>query len=376
MTTANDQVELLLRPRTVWRICGQIALLVAGVYLLSRIAFALGWALIALVLALALEPAIVWLERHRLRRGWAIFLVMGGIVAFLGALAATLVPVLIEQVQGLVGALPGYVDRVRASEELAWANVHLGLLDAMKRELAGAASTVAGSAVAFASTIFYGVAGTVTVIVLTIFMLLFGPALTRALLEWVRPTKRTQIVEVAMQIQKSVGGFVAGSLVVASIGGVVTATAMVIVGVPYYVALGLSMVILGLIPYIGSFIGAVLVTVTAFFSAGVTPAITMAAVVAIYQQIENQLLQPLVQRQTIKMNPLLITLAMLVGTASAGIIGAVLALPVAGALQVIAQRMLARRKASWEHEASEAHPTTETVTSAHLTVGEPRPATS
>ena len=377
MSLESSQVELLLRPRTAWRICGQVLLAAGAVYLVSRVLFALGWVLIALILALALEPTITWLQRHKLRRGLAILLVMSVIVGLLGALAATLVPLLVEQVQSLVGSIPTWLDRVRASEELAWANIHLGLLDAVKREIAGAASAAAGSAVAIAATAFYGLAGTLTVIALTVFMLLFGPGLIHATLEWVNPEKRAHFVELATRIQKSVGGFVAGSLVIATIGGLVTAVAMIVIGLPYYVPLGLLMVILGLIPYIGPVIGGVMVTGTAFLAEGSTKAITMIAVFLVYQQIENQLLQPLVQRHTIKMNPLLIALAMLVGTASAGIIGAVLTLPIAGALQVLAQSALSERKRRWERDASGTSGTsgtTETNDSGAPTLGEAQPA--
>ena len=371
MSLESSQVELLLRPSTAWRICGQVLLAAGAVYLVSRVLFALGWVLIALILALALEPAITWLQRHKLRRGLAILLVMSVIVGLLGALAATLVPLLVEQVQSLVGSIPTWLDRMRASEELAWANIHLGLLDAVKREIAGAASAAAGSAVAIASTAFYGLAGTLTVIALTVFMLLFGPGLIHATLEWVNPEKRAHFVELATRIQKSVGGFVAGSLVIATIGGLVTAVAMIVIGLPYYVPLGLFMVILGLIPYIGPVIGGVMVTGTAFLAEGSTKAITMIAVFLVYQQIENQLLQPLVQRHTIKMNPLLIALAMLVGTASAGIIGAVLTLPIAGALQVLAQSALSERKQRWERDASG---TKAPIDAGAPTLGEAQPA--
>ena len=371
--TETAEVELVLRPRAVWRVCGQVLLVAGAVYLLSRIMFALGWVLIALVLALALEPAILWLERHKLRRGLAILLVMGSVVALLVALAATMVPLLIEQVQAHIETAPTWIDRLRGSKELAWANVHLGLLDALKREIAGAASAAAGSAVALASSVMYGLAGTLTVVALTVFMLLFGPGLIRAVLEWINPAKRSQLVEVATQIQKSVGGFVAGSLVIATIGGFVTAIAMIVVGVPYYLPLGLLMVLLGLIPYVGSFIGGVLVTGTAFLAVGLAPAIKVAVVFIVYQQVENQLLQPLVQRHTIKMNPLLIALAMLVGTASAGVIGAVLTLPIAGALQVVAQGALARRKLRWESSVSTAKDSTAGVDVGEVQAVHPAP---
>ena len=347
MSTERSEVELHVRPSAFWKLCGQVLLVAGALYLISRVAFVVAWVLVALVLALALEPAVVRLERRGLKRGLAIAIVMGLVVGLLVALGATLVPLLVEQARAFFEAAPTWIDRLRASEAMAWATAHLGLVDAVRNEVATAATAAAGSAVALVQGVLYGLAATITVIALTVFMLLFGPAVARATLEWVEPARREHVVSLAVQMQRSVGGYVAGALVVATVGGVVTAVAMLALGIPYYVPLGLLMVVLGLIPYIGPVIGGVLVSGAAFLSSGVTAGLVMLGVFVVYQQIENHLLQPLVQRHTIKMNPLLIALAMLVGTASAGVIGAVLALPIAGAVQVIAESALARRQQRW-----------------------------
>jgi predicted PurR-regulated permease PerM len=118
-------------------------------------------------------------------------------------------------------------------------------------------------------------------------------------------------------------------------------------GVPYFLPLGLAMAVLGLIPFIGAALGGLLVVGTTFASAGTRAGFITLAVFLVYQQVENHLLQPFIQRKTLRMNPLLIAMAMLVGTAFAGILGALLALPVAGAVQVIAQDRLTRRQEQW-----------------------------
>jgi putative heme transporter len=105
--------------------------------------------------------------------------------------------------------------------------------------------------------------------------------------------------------------------------------------------------VLGVIPWIGSALGAVLVVGTTFASQGGKPALIVLAIYLVYQQLEGHLLQPLVQRHTIRMNPLLIILVMLVGTAFTGLLGALLALPVAGAVQVYMQDLHERKKAQW-----------------------------
>jgi predicted PurR-regulated permease PerM len=95
------------------------------------------------------------------------------------------------------------------------------------------------------------------------------------------------------------------------------------------------MFILGIIPYIGPTLAAVLIVGTTFAAAGLTPGIVMTVLVVLYQVAENNLLQPLVQRRTIQMNPLIIFLAFLIGASLAGVLGALLALPVAGVIQIV-----------------------------------------
>jgi predicted PurR-regulated permease PerM len=152
---------------------------------------------------------------------------------------------------------------------------------------------------------------------------------------------------VALRIHRCVGRYVAGSVLISLIGGGVTMVTLFLLGVPYFLPLGLMMAVLGLIPFIGAFIGGVLIVGTTFASAGPHAGLIALVVFLAYQQVENHLLQPFIQRRTLRMNPLLIALAMLAGTAFAGILGALLALPVAGAVQILAQDMLARRQERW-----------------------------
>jgi predicted PurR-regulated permease PerM len=145
---------------------------------------------------------------------------------------------------------------------------------------------------------------------------------------------------VTERIQRKVGGYVAGTLLVALIGGVATAVVLVILGVPYFLPLSLAMTLLGIVPYAGPAIGGVLVVSTTFAAAGRTAGVVMLIFFLAYQAAENNLLQPLVQRRTIRMNPLIILSVMLVGTSLAGVVGALLALPLAGAVQVVLREVL------------------------------------
>jgi predicted PurR-regulated permease PerM len=190
----------------------------------------------------------------------------------------------------------------------------------------------------------------ITVVVLAAFFLAFGKDLFEKALLWLPPRKRGHWEELGLRMHRTVGRYVAGSVFISLIGGVVTTVTLLLLGVPYFLPLGLVMAVLGLIPFIGAFLGGALIIGTTFASAGTHAGLISVAVFLVYQQVENHLLQPFIQRRTLRMNPLLIALAMLAGTAFAGILGALLALPVAGALQILAQDLLARRHARWALE--------------------------
>jgi putative heme transporter len=173
----------------------------------------------------------------------------------------------------------------------------------------------------------------VTIVALTVFMLLFGGA--------------PRYSEVALRIRRTAGGYVTGALFIALVGGVVTGVTTALLGVPYFLPLGFVMAIVGVVPFIGSVVGGTLVVSATFLASGIKAGFIALAVFLVYQQVENHVLQPLVQRKTIRMSPLVIAVVMLVGTALWGVVGALLSLPIAGTIQVILEERLARRQASW-----------------------------
>jgi predicted PurR-regulated permease PerM len=183
-------------------------------------------------------------------------------------------------------------------------------------------------------------------------MLLFGEELFGHAMEWIAPQRRAHVVGLARRVRSVVGAYVLGSLVVASVGGLVMGITMVALGVPYFLPLGLVTIVLGLIPYIGSTLGAVLVIGMTMATEGLRAGIIVAVVYIVYQQIENHVLQPVVQKRTIHMNPLLIAMVLLAGAALSGVLGALLALPVAGALQVLLEDAHKWRAARWPEQES------------------------
>jgi predicted PurR-regulated permease PerM len=337
-------------PRTVWTVGLNVLGLLALLTLVREVSGALSWVLVALFLALAAHPLVSWLERHGLRRGLAVALVFVATLGVVAALLTTFVPMAVDQARGLVEAAPGLIDSLRHQGWMEELNARFGLFDRLSEEvrqrLPGAAMPVLG----VVTGILHRVAAFITVVVLAAFFLAFGKDLFEKGLLWLPPRKRAHWLELGLRMHRTVGRYVAGSFFISLIGGVVTTVTLLLLGVPYFLPLGLIMAVLGLIPFIGAFLGGVLIVGTTFASAGTHAGLISLVVFLVYQQVENHLLQPFIQQRTLRMNPLLIALAMLAGTAFAGILGALLALPVAGALQILAQDWIARRQQQWAME--------------------------
>jgi predicted PurR-regulated permease PerM len=324
--------------------------LVAVLWLLARTWTVLSWVLVALFLALAAWPPVRWLEKHGTRRGVAVLAVFLLGLGLLTALVMTLVPMLIEQGRALVRAAPDYIDQLQNRPWVQRLDERYDLIDRVEAELRRRVSMAPGPVLGVVTDILKNLAAAMTVTVLTIFFLLFGGDLFDKALLWVEPSRREHWRTLAHEMHRTVGGYVAGAFLISFIGGAVTAVATLLLGVPYFLALGLAMAVLGLIPFVGSFLGALLVAGTTSATVGTKQGLIALGIFLVYQQIEGHLLQPLIQRRTLKMNPLLIALVMLVGTSLTGLLGALLALPLAGAVQVLLQDRMARLHEQWHRE--------------------------
>jgi predicted PurR-regulated permease PerM len=335
-------------PITVWTIAANL-LAIAGVLLIVYRTRQVGWwILIAACAALALDPVLSWLTRRGVKRGLAVLAVVLTGVALLGLVVATLVPVLVEQGRNLIASAPHLLERLRGSDFFQWVDARFDVIDRAKQAVTGNAAVAAAPMFAFVQDIFAGVIGAITVIALTVFMLLFGGRLFDGALQWVAPDERPRYVELGEKVRRSVGGYVGGAVIIALVGGIVTAVATALLGVPYFLPLGLIMAVLGIIPYVGSVLGGVLVVSATFLTSGLKAGAIALAIFLVYQQVENHVLQPVVQRKTIKMSPLVIAVVMLIGTSLWGLMGALLSLPIAGAIQVLLEDRLARRQARWQ----------------------------
>jgi predicted PurR-regulated permease PerM len=331
----------------VWTVAGNVLALVAVLWLVATAWTVLSWVLVALFLALAAWPLVRWMERQRLPRGMAVLGVFLLGLGLLTALVMTLVPMLIEQGQALVRAAPDYIDRLQHRPWVQKLDQRYDLIEQVSAELRRRIPMAPGPVLGVVTDLLRNLAAAMTIAVLTAFFLLFGGDLFDKGLLWVEPARREHWRKLGHEMHRTVGGYVAGAFLISFIGGVVTALSTMLLGVPYFLALGLAMAVLGLIPFVGSFLGAILVAGTTAASAGTKAGLIALGVFLVYQQVEGNLLQPLIQRRTLRMNPLLIAMVMLLGTTLTGLIGALLALPIAGAVQVLVEDRLAQLHERW-----------------------------
>jgi predicted PurR-regulated permease PerM len=180
---------------------------------------------------------------------------------------------------------------------------------------------------------------------LTFFMLLEGRAWVERFYGLLSEETQPRWRKVGQDIYGAVGGYVAGNLLISLIAGVLSTIVLLIVGVPYAVALGLLVALLDLIPLAGATLAAVLVTTVAGVTQGWTAAIVVLVFFVVYQQVENHVLQPLIYGRTVQLSPLAVLISVLVGAEVAGILGALAAIPVAAGLQVLILDMLANKRA-------------------------------
>ncbi len=337
-----------LRAATVIR---TLAIIIAAALAVEIIWIArqvISWIVIALFLALALDPLVGLFERRaKLARGWAIGAVYVALALILTGIGATFLPSLIHEVNGLANALPGYLhDLTHGRGRLGFLETKYHIVEKVKAQVETGGATkllgISGTALSITQSVITAVAATVTIIFLTFFMLLEGRAWTERFYGLLPEEAQPRWRAVGADVYRTVGGYVSGNLLISLIAGTLITVVLLILGVPFAVALGLLVGILDLIPLAGATLaGIVVVGVAALHS--ILAAVVVAIVFIVYQQIEDHILQPMIYSRTVQLSPLAVLLAVLVGASLAGILGALAAIPVAGTIQVILRDWLATR---------------------------------
>ncbi len=340
-----------LRTRTILR----VLMIVLGVGVTLEVLWIarhiLAWVVIALFLALALNPLVGWIERRgKIGRGPAIAVSYLLVLIVVAAVGATFIPKLVDEVNGLVQATPDYVhDLTKGRGRLGFLERKYHVVEKVREQVkAGGAQKalgLSGAALSVTKSILTIIAASVTIVFLTFFMLLEGRSwVERAYLlfpEESQPRWR----RVGEEISRTVGGYITGNILISLIAGTTMTIVLLVMGVPYAVALGLLVAFLDLIPLAGATAAGIVVTLVAFLHS-VPAGIVVVVFVIAYQQLENHWLQPVIYGRTVQLSPLVVLISVLIGAELAGIIGALAAIPVAGTLQVIVRDQYAMRRGS------------------------------
>jgi predicted PurR-regulated permease PerM len=317
-------------------VCVAIAL-----YLLYLLRKPISWVLIAAFLAVALSPPVNVLARH-MRRGFAITIVYLGLLAIPIALIALIVPPLITEGNDFADKVPSYArdvtKYVKENKRLREINEDYDITDKLEQEagklpnrLGGAAGTLRDVGFGIVNSLF----ALITILVLTAFLLSSGRSWVDALIASRPPDQRERLRRALDNMAQAVAGYVAGALLIALIAGVATYIVLTILGVPFRGPLALIAGLFSLLPLIGATIAAVLIGLVTVFNDFPTTTIIWVIWAIAYQQFENHVIQPQVQKRTVNVQPFITIVAVLFGATLLGVLGALVAIPIAASIQIL-----------------------------------------
>lgn len=346
-------VKIDVSNQTVFRVLGIALLFVIGIQLVIVTSQALLLIFIAFFLAIALNPPVHYLSRKMpwRSRGLATAVVFIVVIAFLAILISTFLPPLVRQTNELIEQIPVYVEILKQNEGFITSAIEqYNLQDRSQQIQEGIVNRISGAGepiVNFLGRVSSSIISMLTVLVLTFFMLIEGPRWVQSFWRVQPKEHRKRRKQLARRMYRVITGFVNGQLLIAAINAVATAIVLLILGVPFALPLAATVGILGLIPVIGATIGAVVVISVGLFQS-VTVGIILAIYYILYQQLENNVIQPAIQSKSLGMSPLLILVSVIIGISLAGILGGLLAIPIAGCIKVLVEDYTSRHDLNQE----------------------------
>ncbi|WP_127793667.1 AI-2E family transporter [Agromyces sp. LHK192] len=309
----------------------------------------------ALFLALGLDPAVGWLERRGLPRWAAILIVIAGVTVVLAALLLAVVPIIVDQVGQLVDALPGLVARFgNTAEFLDTLQEEFPLLDvqAVYDSVSAAVldfvsnpdklSDIAGGVWQVAFAIGSGVFAAVIVVILTLYFTASLGSMKRGLYELVPATRRGRFADLTEQITQSVGRYVMGQITLGAINGMASFIFLSVINAPFPAVLAFLAFTLSLIPLVGTLSGSVIIVLVCLLPGIGSPLTALVAAIyyLVYMQVEAYLLSPRIMNRAVRVPAALVVVAALAGGTLLGILGALIAIPVAAALLLITKQVV------------------------------------
>ena len=312
----------------------------------------------ALFLALGLDPAISWLERRGLPRWGAITIVMTGVGLLVAGLVLAVVPIIVDQVSQLIDELPRIIARVSSEDWIEAVKEQLpqvpideisgqittGLTDFFTNP--DKLSELAGGVLQVAVAIGTGVFAVVIVFILTLYFAASLNAVKRATYQLVPASKRARFADLTEQITQSVGRYVLGQTSLAAVNGVLSFVFLSIIQAPFPAVLAFLAFLFSLVPLVGTLTGSIVIVLVCLIPGLGSPLTALVAAIyyVIYMQVEAYLLSPRIMNRAVKVPGALVVIAALAGGSLLGILGALVAIPVAAAILLIIKQVVIPRQ--------------------------------
>jgi predicted PurR-regulated permease PerM len=295
---------------------------------------------IAAFLAIGLNPAVSWLRGRGIPRGGAVAIVALVVLGLLVGAVIALVPPLVTQTNALIKNVPDYVSQLQRNQAIKDLIVRYDIMAKVTSAVnAGTVGNAVGGVVGGAKLIFGTIFNTLTVLVLTIYFMAAFDRLREAAYSLVPASRRTRVRLLTDEILSKVGAYMVGALAIAVVAGLSSFVLAMILGLAYPFALAVVVAVCDLIPQIGATLGAVIVSLVGFASS-LTAGLVCVGFFIVYQQVENYLIYPSVMRRSVKVSDVAAVVAALLGVALFGVVGALVAIPMVAAIQLIIREVV------------------------------------
>jgi len=337
-------------PQAIARAVLVVAAVVMVLYLLYLLRRPISWLVIAAFIAIAAAGPVNFLQR-RMKRGWAIAIVYVTLILIPVGLGALLIPPLVGEVENLADEAPSYVqdieEFVEDNDTLRGLNEDYDIVTKLDEEaeklpekIPDAAAALSDIGVGVVNSVFAGV----TILILSIFMVSAGPRWVTRFVEMQRPEHADRIERTLRRIANAVGNYVGGALIQATIAGVSAFVVLTILDAPFAGPLAVLVFAFDLIPVVGATIAAFLVAILLLFVNFPVALFVWIGFAIAYQQIENYIIQPQIQRRATRIEAFVVLVAVLFGSTLFGILGAILAIPAAASIQIAVAEWLEYRR--------------------------------
>lgn len=361
-TAAEDRPLTLLRrapewligaSEWVWRsvVVGVGVLLV--VYVLSHLLVVALPVIVALLLSTVLVPVVRWLEHRGLPPALAALLALLGFVALVAGAVGLLVPQVAGQVGEVRDSVAEGLQTVRQfagrSLGVSQAEVEQAIEQAPER-LQDQASSIGTGVLSGAVLLVEFVTGVLLTLVLLFFFLKDRHQLNAWFLARTPTRRRDGLRAVSERVWRTVAGYVRGQAIIAVVDGVGIGLGLLLIGVPLVIPLAVLVFLGAFVPIVGAFVAGTVAVLVALVSNGLGDALLVLAVILGVQQLEGHVLQPVVLGHALPLHPVVVLLAIAAGTVLGGVVGAFLAVPVAGVISAIGNELRLRREAAVDTE--------------------------